>query len=61
VIGAVLKEMAGRGIRAAVIGLEIGQGQGEMVAGMVREAGWPLTEVRLDLAGIDRVVVGRTG
>jgi hypothetical protein len=31
------------------------------VAGMVRDAGWPETEIRLDLAGIDRVVVGRGG
>jgi len=59
VIAAVLKAMNENGIGAPTIGLEIGQGQGERVSVLLREAGWPETEVRLDLAGIDRVVVGR--
>jgi release factor glutamine methyltransferase len=59
VIAEVLKAMNEAGIGAPAIGLEIGQGQGERVAELVREAGWPEAEVRLDLAGIDRVVVGR--
>lgn len=59
VIASVLEQMARHGISSPVIGLEIGQGQGGKVAGLVREAGWPETEVRRDLAGIDRVVIGR--
>ena len=61
VIAEVLAGLGEAGIGAPVIGLEIGQGQGELVAGMVGDAGWPETEIRLDLAGIDRVVVGRGG
>jgi len=59
VIAAVLADLNRAGISAPVIGLEIGQGQGESVSDLLRAAGWPETEVRLDLAGIDRVVVGR--
>lgn len=59
VIGQVLRGLDANGIDAPVIGLEIGRGQGEAVAAMVRGAGWPVTAVRPDLAGIDRVVVGR--
>lgn len=59
VIREVLSAMGGSGIDAPVVGLEIGRGQGERVAKIVGETGWDRTEVRLDLAGIDRVVVGR--
>lgn len=59
VIRRVLGDLNESQIVAPVIGLEIGRGQGETVAAMVREAGWADTEIRLDLAGIDRVVVGR--
>ncbi|MCB0861295.1 MAG: peptide chain release factor N(5)-glutamine methyltransferase [Solirubrobacterales bacterium] len=59
VISAVLEGLRDRQISAAVIGLEIGQGQGERVSALLHGAGWPETEVRLDLAGIDRVVIGR--
>lgn len=59
VIGEVLEALGRAGIESPVIGLEIGQGQGDGVASLLNEAGWPETEVRLDLAGIDRVVVGR--
>ncbi|MCB0870903.1 MAG: peptide chain release factor N(5)-glutamine methyltransferase [Solirubrobacterales bacterium] len=59
VISEVLAALGDAGIDAPVIGLEIGQGQGERVSELVRQAGWAGTEVRLDLAGIDRVVVGR--
>ena len=58
VIAGVLSELARSGIAAPVIGLEIGQGQGERVVGLVQGAGWSEARVRLDLAGIDRVVVG---
>lgn len=59
VIAGVLASLREARISAPVIGLEIGQGQGEAVAGLLRESGWAETEIRLDLAGIDRVVVGR--
>ncbi len=59
VIAEVLTGMNRAGIGSPVIGLEIGEGQGERVAALVRRAGWSETEVRTDLAGIDRVVVGR--
>lgn len=59
VIAEVLEGLAAAGIEAPTIGLEIGQGQGERVARLVRAAGYPEVEVRPDLAGIERVVVGR--
>jgi hypothetical protein len=37
----------------------VGEGQAAAVAGMLAEAGFGRTEVRRDLAGIERVVVGR--
>ena len=43
---------------AAAIGLEVGQGQAKTVAGMMHRAGFVSAEVRRDLAGIERVVVG---
>ncbi len=43
---------------ANAIGLEVGEGQAETVADLVRRAGFADIEVRKDLAGIDRVVVG---
>jgi release factor glutamine methyltransferase len=41
------------------LALEVGEGQAAAVAAMLGEAGFPETEVRRDLAGIERVVVGR--
>lgn len=43
---------------ASAIGLEVGEGQAEVVADLVRRAGFARVEVRRDLAGIERVVVG---
>ncbi|HEX3736433.1 MAG TPA: peptide chain release factor N(5)-glutamine methyltransferase [Solirubrobacterales bacterium] len=43
---------------AQAIAVEIGQGQAPEVAELVRGAGFPTVEVREDLAGIERVVVG---
>lgn len=48
---------AARGARLLV--LEVGEGQAAAVAELVRAAGYPEVEVRRDLAGIERVVVGR--
>jgi release factor glutamine methyltransferase len=46
---------------ARVVALEIGAGQATAVAGLMREAGFPDVDVIPDLAGIDRVLVGRRG
>jgi release factor glutamine methyltransferase len=45
--------------RAGLVALEIGEGQADAVARLMREAGMATVEVRRDLAGIERVVVGR--
>jgi release factor glutamine methyltransferase len=41
------------------VGLEVGAGQAAAVAELVRRAGFERVEIRPDLAGIERVVVGR--
>ena len=41
------------------IALEVGEGQAEQVGAMLHEAGFDEVEVRADLAGIERVVIGR--
>ena len=43
----------------AAIGLEVGLGQAEAVAGLVRDLGFAQVEARRDLAGTERVVAGR--
>lgn len=43
---------------AAVLAIEVGQGQPPAVEALLRDAGFARTEVRDDLAGIGRVVVG---
>jgi release factor glutamine methyltransferase len=43
-----------------VAGLEVGEGQATAVGEMLREAGFGSVEARKDLAGIERVVVGRS-
>lgn len=58
-IEALLGELSISGsVSARAIGLEVGHGQWEAVAELVRRAGFDPTEVRADLAGIDRVVAG---
>lgn len=47
------------GLAAAAVALEIGEGQGADVAALVEQAGFREVAVRPDLAGIERVVVGR--
>jgi release factor glutamine methyltransferase len=44
---------------ARLLALEVGQGQAPAVAALVRAAGFGEAEVRRDLAGVERVVVGR--
>lgn len=50
---------AARAFGATLVGVEIGAGQAESAAALARAAGFPETEIRDDLAGIGRVVVGR--
>ena len=59
VIEAVLGELALAVPRHGAVAFEVGDGQAGLVAELVRRAGWEEVEVRSDLAGIDRVVVGR--
>lgn len=47
------------GLGCDAVGLEVGEGQATDVAAMVGAAGFAETEVRTDLAGIERVVIGR--
>ena len=44
---------------ASLVALEIGAGQAGAVAGLMREAGFPELATVADLAGIERVLVGR--
>ena len=46
-------------MRPATVALEIGASQGAAVSDLVRAAGYADVEVRRDLAGLDRVVIGR--
>lgn len=45
--------------RAPLVALEVGQGMATIVGDLLREAGMAAIEVHRDLAGIERVVVGR--
>jgi release factor glutamine methyltransferase len=58
-IEAVLEELEASGTEAAVIALEVGDGQAMRVGELVHGAGWTTVDVRRDLAGIERVVIGR--
>jgi len=58
---AVIRRLAAQaGASAArLLALEVGMGQADEVAAVLRDAGFATTETRRDLAGIERVVVGR--
>jgi release factor glutamine methyltransferase len=56
---AALGRDGGGALRADAIALEVGEGQAATVAELLVEAGYPRTEARRDLAGIERVVLGR--
>jgi len=58
-IEALAEELFGLAPRPTVVALEIGAGQADEVTRMVGAAGYGETEVRKDLAGHDRVVIGR--
>jgi release factor glutamine methyltransferase len=57
-IDALLGELALSERRPGAVALEVGAGQATTVAELVRRAGYEEPEVRRDLAGIERVVVG---
>jgi release factor glutamine methyltransferase len=44
-------------VRVLLLALEVGEGQAPEVARLAREAGYARTELRRDLAGIERIVV----
>jgi release factor glutamine methyltransferase len=54
-----IAELAAMNGRPGAIALEIGAGQADAVTELVRKAGYGEVDVRRDLAGLDRVVVGR--
>jgi release factor glutamine methyltransferase len=58
---AVIRRLAAQaGASAArLLALEVGMGQAAEVAAVLRDAGFATTDTRRDLAGIERVVVGR--
>lgn len=55
----VLDELASSAVSAPVIALEIGMDQADKVSELVVAAGYEKVETRVDLAGLDRVVIGR--
>jgi release factor glutamine methyltransferase len=55
-IRAVIPGLAGR---TRVLALEVGMGQAEAVGDLLRATGFDAIEIRPDLAGIPRVVIGR--
>ena len=58
-IDALLGELSVGPVRAEAVALEVGAGQAASVAELARRAGFERVEARGDLAGIERVVVGR--
>jgi release factor glutamine methyltransferase len=58
-IEALAGQLAGMESRPGAVAFEIGAEQGEAVADLMREAGYRQIEVRQDLAGLDRAVIGR--
>ena len=58
-IEALAEELLGLAPRPAVVALEIGSGQADEVSKLVEAAGYREIDVRQDLAGHDRVVIGR--
>ena len=54
-----IRSLLGGPLECEALALEVGAGQAAEVEELVRAAGFPHTERRRDLAGIERVVVGR--
>jgi release factor glutamine methyltransferase len=55
----VIRRLAAAAAVAPFAALEVGAGQAEAVGALLRDAGFTLIETQQDLAGIERVVVGR--
>jgi release factor glutamine methyltransferase len=60
-IEALAAELGRLDARPSAVALEIGVGQAERVGQLIRESGYPEIDVRQDLAGVERVVIGRLG
>jgi release factor glutamine methyltransferase len=58
-IEALAEELLGLAPRPPVVALEIGEGQADEVSRLISAAGYEEIEIRSDLAGHDRVVIGR--
>jgi release factor glutamine methyltransferase len=58
-IQALAEELLELAPRPGVVALEVGAGQAEAVADIIKAAGYEDIEIRADLAGHDRVVIGR--
>jgi release factor glutamine methyltransferase len=57
-----VRRLSPSGLQATnAVAVEVGEGQAPAVAELVRGAGWSEVEARRDLAGIERVVIGRGG
>jgi release factor glutamine methyltransferase len=54
-----LGNLAAAPVDAGALALEVGAGQARAVAELVRRAGYETVEARRDLAGIERVVIGK--
>jgi len=59
VIASVLSGLPGSGVEVDTAAFEVGMGQAEEVSGLIRKAGFSQVSVERDLAGIERIVVGR--
>jgi release factor glutamine methyltransferase len=57
--GRAFRPIAARNSAALAAAVEVGEGQAPAVAGLMRVAGFGAVEARRDLAGVERVVVGR--
>jgi release factor glutamine methyltransferase len=58
---ALIRRLLAQLARVAVVALEVGEGQAAQVAALLRTAGFPEVQTRRDLAGIERVAIGRRG
>ena len=58
-IEALAEELLGLAPRPPVVALEIGAGQADAASRLIRAAGYQDVEIRPDLGGHDRVVIGR--
>jgi release factor glutamine methyltransferase len=58
-IEALAEELLGLAPRPPVVALEIGAGQAEAASRLIRAAGYDDVDIRPDLGGHDRVVIGR--